>query len=104
FVVGNVVRLRKSAFSDRFKVTADPSGNQLTIAPIGASPLVVSLFGAGDVLIATVPASVAPLGDDLPLIAPTVLKQLSTSNGPLNAPRGNPTRTCVAQADNGSVM
>lgn len=111
---GNVVVLRKNAFSERFKVAADPQvvgvpgGDPwrgmvtITITPIGGAT--ASGFVAGDVLIATVPASLSPLGDDLPLIAPTILRHIGDKAGPLNAPRGSPTRACVAASSPISLM
>jgi hypothetical protein len=95
---GDVVALRKSPFSGRFKVTAAPVGNQLTLSPLAGATL-PPFIAAGDLLIATVPASLSPLSDDLTLIAPKILSHLGTTKGPLNAPPNNsPPRICAASA------
>ena len=100
---GNVVRLRKNAFSGRFKVAASPFANQLTLTPL-AGTTVPPFIAAGDLLIATVPASLSPLGDDLSIIAPKILSHIGSKGGPLNARKETPRRPCVAASDSGSVM
>jgi hypothetical protein len=103
FDIGAVVALRKNPFSGRFKIVAAPVGNQLTLAPLAGATL-PSFVAAGDLLIATVPASISPLGDDFQLIAPKILNHIGSSKGPLNAPSGNPIRACVAASDPVGVM
>lgn len=95
-----------SAFSDRFIIDT-VIGNQITIKPDAGSSLTAANFPAGSLLIATVPASPTPpatVGDDLPLLAPIILSHIDTSNGPLNAPSGNPTRPCRRKRNPISVM
>lgn len=95
-----------SAFSDRFIIDT-VIGNQITIKPDAGSSLTPGDFPAGSLLIATVPKAPSPpatVGDDLPLVAPVILSHIDTSNGPLNAPHGNPTRTCRKASSAISVM
>ena len=107
FAVNDVVRLRARPLvenlqaSFRLKVTAVAPdamlGDILTVEQIEGLPLTITplFFAEGSVVLQPRVAS-APPGDDILLVHADIVAHLTSSDGPLNAPLGTPTRACQA--------
>jgi IgA Peptidase M64 len=64
--------------------------------------LFLAHFSPGDKLSLIKPRRVD--GSEVALVATPILEHIEVTNGPLNAPKDNPTAACVAAPSNGSVM